>query len=69
VGLTVKLVPVAPVFNNVYVVAPLGVITDVLPEHIVELDILDIATVGVVFTETLATAVFVQPLADVPVNV
>jgi hypothetical protein len=50
VGFTVKLVPVAPVFNNVYVDAPLGVITELLPEHRVGLETAEIATVGAALT-------------------
>ena len=45
-GVTLKLVPVAPVFNNVYVVAPLGVISAELLEHILEFETLEIPTVG-----------------------
>jgi hypothetical protein len=59
VGLTLKLVPVAPVFNNVYVEAPLGVIKLLLPEQITGLETLEIATVGVVLTVIVVVIVFV----------
>jgi hypothetical protein len=68
VGLTLKLVPVAPEFNNVYVDAPLGVITLLFPEQITGLDTLEIATVGAVFTLITAVIVFElgQPEALTP---
>ena len=44
-------------------------IVDELPEHKVALETLDIATVGVVLTETLVIAVFVQPAAEVAFKV
>ncbi len=59
VGLTLKLIPVAPVFNNVYVDAPLGVIKLLFPEQITGLDTLEIATVGVVLTVIVVAIVFV----------
>lgn len=69
VGLTLKLVPVAPLFTKVQVVAPLGVIKLLLPEQILALETLPIATVGDALTDTLVIAVFVQPLVEVPVTV
>lgn len=59
VGLTLKLVPVAPVFNNVYVLAPLGVIKLLLLEQITGFDTLDIPSVGVVFTVIVVVIVLV----------
>ena len=71
VGLTVKLLPVVPVFNKVQVAAPVGeavgVITVELPEQIVGLDTEEMAIVGVAFTVTVADFDEVQPLR-VPVT-
>jgi hypothetical protein len=64
VGLTLKLVPVAPEFSNVYVEAPLGVIKLLFPEQITGLDTLDIATVGAVFTVIVVVIVFVLGQLD-----
>jgi hypothetical protein len=64
VGLTLKLVPVAPVFKRVYVEAPLGVITLLFPEQITGLETLEIATVGVVFTVIVVVIVLVLGQLD-----
>ncbi len=70
VGLTVKLVPVSPPGNNVYVLAPAGVMVTVLPAHIVLELIEPIVTVGVGFTVTIKFKAvvdeFKQPLVFVP---
>ena len=49
-------------------VAPLPVNVTVLPEQMVELEMVAV-TVGVEFTVTVCVAVFVQPFTSVPVTV
>ena len=65
VGLTIKFEPVAPVFQA-YVDAPLAVNVPVEPAQMVA-ELAD--TVGNALTVTLPTAVFVQPVDEMPVTV
>ncbi len=68
VGDTVLELPVPKLFDQLYVLAPLAVKTELAPEHIV--DGLAVAvTVGVGFTVTVTDFVPVQPAALVPVTV
>ena len=70
VGETVKLLPTVPIGNNVYVLAPLGVITELFPLQIVALLALVKPTVGVGLTVMvvvkLLAAVLIQPAALTP---
>jgi hypothetical protein len=67
-GVTVLLAPVPNPPDQLYVLAPLAVNTDVAPLHI-DVGEADAVTVGNGFTVTLTVVVPVQPAALVPVTV
>jgi hypothetical protein len=67
-GLTITEVPVNPPGFQLYVLAPEAVIVVVLPTQIAAL-VTEVEIVGLVFTVIVRVAVFVHPLAAVPVTV
>ena len=68
VGDTVLLEPLPKPPDQLYVLAPLAVKTELAPEHIVDGDA-EAVTVGVGLTVTVTVAVLVQPSALDPVTV
>jgi hypothetical protein len=67
-GVTVLLAPLPNPPDQLYVFAPLAVITEVCPLHIAD-GLADAVTDGNGFTVTLIDVVLLQPLAKVPVTV
>jgi len=67
-GVTVLLAPLPNPPDQLYVLAPLALIVELLPVHM-DVGLADAVTVGLGFTVTFTVAVLVHPAVLVPVTV